>query len=196
MRLLVDDEGPLPVDVPLLLAPTITDGPASVGERLGAQVGRGGRALCGPVASGAPDAAGLPAPVAQPDAAMLRGALGESVHTDATTLDAHRRDSWPLADLLDFQGEPSERPLAVVEARNRQRILASVPLAKVPVLRVDYATLTQETFDPQEGFVLSRVNGQWDVKSILKLCPMAEQDALLIFARLLEREVIELTDPA
>ena len=43
--------------------------------------------------------------------------------------------------------------------------------------------------------MLSRVNGQWDVQSILKLCPMAEEDALLIFARLLEREAsIELKE--
>jgi hypothetical protein len=43
--------------------------------------------------------------------------------------------------------------------------------------------------------VISRVNGQWDVQSILKLCPMAEEDALLIFSRLLERKVIELREP-
>jgi hypothetical protein len=57
---------------------------------------------------------------------------------------------------------------------------------------MDMRTLTRENFDPQEGFVLSRVNGEWDVRSILKLCPMAEEDALLIFARLLERKVIGL----
>jgi hypothetical protein len=59
---------------------------------------------------------------------------------------------------------------------------------------VDLASLTQENFDPQEGFVLSRINGQWDVQSILKLCPMSEEDALLIFARLLQRKVVELRD--
>ena len=58
---------------------------------------------------------------------------------------------------------------------------------------MDIASLTRENFDPQEGFVLSRVNGMWDVSSILKLCPMSEEDALLIFARLLERKVIELS---
>jgi hypothetical protein len=51
--------------------------------------------------------------------------------------------------------------------------------------------LSREKFDSQEGFVLSRVNGQWDVRSILKLCPMSEEDALVIFLRLLERKVIE-----
>ena len=51
---------------------------------------------------------------------------------------------------------------------------------------------SQQQFDPQEGFVLSRINGQWDVQSILKLCPMPEDDTLFIFSRLLDRQVIEL----
>jgi hypothetical protein len=82
--------------------------------------------------------------------------------------------------------------VAAVEARNRERTLRTVPQDKVPVLKMDLANLTQEDFDPLEGFVLSRVNGQWDVQSILKLCPMKEEEALMIFARLLERGVIEL----
>jgi hypothetical protein len=82
--------------------------------------------------------------------------------------------------------------IAAMEARQREKTLKSVPLDKVPHLTVDLQALTRENFDSHEGFVLSRVNGQWDVQSILKLCPMAEEDALLIFARLLERNVIEL----
>lgn len=84
--------------------------------------------------------------------------------------------------------------LATKEAKERDRARKSVPLAKVPVLTMDLASLTRENFDPLEGFVLSRVNGQWDVQSILKLCPIKEEDALLIFARLLERKVIELRE--
>jgi tetratricopeptide (TPR) repeat protein len=82
--------------------------------------------------------------------------------------------------------------IAVIEARNRERALRLVPLDKIPVLTMDFATLTRENFDPHEGFVISRVNGQWDVQSILKLCPMGEEAALLIFARLLERKVISM----
>lgn len=82
--------------------------------------------------------------------------------------------------------------IAAVEARQREKTLKTIPLDKVPHLAVDLLALTRENFDSHEGFVLSRVNGQWDVQSILKLCPMAEEDALLIFARLLERRVIEL----
>jgi hypothetical protein len=81
---------------------------------------------------------------------------------------------------------------AAEEARQRLRAARTVPLDRVPVLCIDLFALTSLDFDPQEGFVLSRVNGQWDVRSILKLCPFSEQEALLIFARLLERNVIEL----
>jgi hypothetical protein len=82
----------------------------------------------------------------------------------------------------------------VGRSRDRDRAVRSVPLSRVPVLTMDLVSLTRENFDPLEGFVLSRVNGQWDVQSILKLCPMSEEDALLIFARLLDRHVIELRD--
>jgi hypothetical protein len=82
--------------------------------------------------------------------------------------------------------------IAVIEARGRERALRKVPLDKVPVLCVEMAELTRMNFDAQEGFVISRINGQWDVQSILKLCPMGEDAALLIVSRLLERKVIRL----
>lgn len=82
--------------------------------------------------------------------------------------------------------------IAAMEARQREKAVRTVPLDRVPHLAVDLATLTRENFDSHEGFVLSRVNGEWDVRSILKLCPMTEEDALLIFSRLLDRHVIEL----
>jgi Domain of unknown function (DUF4388) len=84
--------------------------------------------------------------------------------------------------------------IATMEARSREKAVRSVPLTKVPVLNMDLVALTKEDFDPHEGFVLSRVNGEWDVQSILKLCPMGEEAALLIFSRLLERKAITLRD--
>jgi tetratricopeptide (TPR) repeat protein len=85
--------------------------------------------------------------------------------------------------------------IATIESRSREKAVRSVPLTKVPVLTMDLIALTKEDFDPHEGFVLSRVNGEWDVQSILKLCPMGEEAALLIFSRLLERKAIALRDP-
>ncbi len=82
--------------------------------------------------------------------------------------------------------------IAVSEAREREKITRKLPLDKKPVLRMSSLALTKEHFDSQEGFVLSRVNGQWDLRSILKLCPLPEDEALMIFVRLLDRDVIEL----
>ena len=94
---------------------------------------------------------------------------------------------------LDHLNQDAKKGLiAVGEARQKDRILSTVPLDNVPVLKMDVISLTRQNFDAREGFVLSRVNWEWDVRSILKLCPMSEEDALLIFARLLERKVIEL----
>ena len=94
---------------------------------------------------------------------------------------------------LDGVNQAAKKGLvAVMEARQRAKAARKIPLDGVPVLRLTTAALSQQRFDPQEGFVLSRVNGQWDVRSLLKVCPMPEDDVLLILSRLLERQVIEL----
>lgn len=81
--------------------------------------------------------------------------------------------------------------ISSIEGRGRTRSLRRVPKDKVPRLLVSMADLTKEKFDPREGFVLSRINGEWDVQSILKICPMPEDEAMLIFSRLIERKVID-----
>jgi Domain of unknown function (DUF4388) len=82
--------------------------------------------------------------------------------------------------------------LAAAEARRKARLVRKVDPEKIPVLCVPTSVLSSQKFDSHEGFVLSRINGEWDVRSILKLCPMPEEDILLIFARLLDRKVITL----
>ena len=94
--------------------------------------------------------------------------------------------------VLDSLNQQAKKGLiALGEARQRAKALRKVPLDKVPTLRIGSVALSREKFDSHEGFVLSRVNGQWDVRSILKLCPMSEDEALTIFLRLVERKVIE-----
>jgi hypothetical protein len=61
----------------------------------------------------------------------------------------------------------------------------------IPELAIPVGDLTSRTFSPQEGFVLSRINAQWDVKSIMKISPMKELDVLMIFQRLLKARVIK-----
>jgi hypothetical protein len=60
----------------------------------------------------------------------------------------------------------------------------------VPQLRISPAEMTNLQIDPQEGFVLSRINGSWDIQSILSICPFREADCLRMIKKLRERGVI------
>ncbi|HXQ73230.1 MAG TPA: DUF4388 domain-containing protein [Pyrinomonadaceae bacterium] len=65
----------------------------------------------------------------------------------------------------------------------------------VPQLRISPVEMTDLQIDPQEGFVLSRINGAWDIQSILSICPFREADCLRMIKKLRERGVIGF-DPA
>jgi hypothetical protein len=60
----------------------------------------------------------------------------------------------------------------------------------VPVLLVKPSDLTNLQIGPQEGFVLSRINGSWDVQSIVSICPFREADCLKMILKLIERGII------
>ena len=62
----------------------------------------------------------------------------------------------------------------------------------VPRLLISFEQLEQERLDPQEGFVLSRINGELDVASIVSVCPFREADTLRMIKKLLDSAVIEM----
>jgi len=60
----------------------------------------------------------------------------------------------------------------------------------VPNLRASLETVMTMGLGPKEGFILSRINGTWDVRSILSVCPFREAESLLILRRLLDSNLI------
>ncbi|MGN6184386.1 MAG: DUF4388 domain-containing protein [Thermoanaerobaculia bacterium] len=50
--------------------------------------------------------------------------------------------------------------------------------------------ISQMNFSPNEGFILSRINGQWDIGSLIKISPIRETDAMLIFHKLWKDGII------
>ncbi len=68
----------------------------------------------------------------------------------------------------------------VQEALERDGIRLNI----VPRLNCGMDQLTQLSISPQEGFMLTRVDGSYDLKSILKMSPMPAVDAQLLFWRL------------
>jgi hypothetical protein len=62
--------------------------------------------------------------------------------------------------------------------------------SKVPHIIKALEEITTMNFTPNEGFMLSRINGTWDIGSLIKISPIREADALMIFYKLLKDGII------
>lgn len=111
-------------------------------------------------------------------------------------------DTDPEAALAIVQKALEQQPnntdaqdlLLVAEDRYVKHVFANDLLPQaVPQLLVAPSDLQLQQIDPQEGFVLSRINGSWDIQSILSICPFREADCLRMIRDLLKRGIIGLT---
>jgi len=75
----------------------------------------------------------------------------------------------------------------VSELRN-----AGIIDSRVPRVSKSFDEITGMNFTPNEGFLLSRINGSWDIGSLVKISPIREPDALLIFYKLWKDDIIAL----
>ena len=97
---------------------------------------------------------------------------------------------------LQQQPNNAEAQALLVDAEDRfvKHVYASGLSPKaVPQLLVAPSDLTLQQIDPQAGFVLSRINGSWDIQSILSICPFREADCLRMIRDLMKRGIIGLT---
>jgi hypothetical protein len=62
----------------------------------------------------------------------------------------------------------------------------------VPRFVASLEQLENEVLGPQEGFVLSRINGEADVGSILSVCPFREADTLRMIKKLIDSGILGL----
>ncbi len=67
---------------------------------------------------------------------------------------------------------------------------AGVSEHRVPRVAKEIEEITTMNFTPNEGFILSRINGTWDIGSLVKISPIREPDALLIFYKLWKDGII------
>jgi hypothetical protein len=97
--------------------------------------------------------------------------------------------------------DPHNRELALVIKELEGEVMAGlendgVKDEKVPVLETTLDDLRAMSFSPEEGFILSRINGTSDIASIVKISPLSELDSLLVFWKLSQSGQITLTDPS
>ncbi|MFL6202276.1 MAG: DUF4388 domain-containing protein [Thermoanaerobaculia bacterium] len=87
--------------------------------------------------------------------------------------------------------------LAQGEKEIREAIeAAGVTLPAVPSLAVSLDQLTSVKLTPHEGFMLTRINASYDIQSILKITPIPQLDALLVFWKLKKGGYIKLAAKA
>jgi hypothetical protein len=98
-----------------------------------------------------------------------------------------------LHDWLDAQpGNPEASALlAAAEPRFvEQTYRETLTPESVPKLQASLETVMTMGLGPKEGFILSRINGSWDVRSILSVCPFREAESLLILRKLHHSKLI------
>ena len=62
--------------------------------------------------------------------------------------------------------------------------------SKVPRISKPISEITEMNFTPNEGFILSRINGTYNLGSLMKISPIRESDAMLIFYKLWKDGII------
>lgn len=68
--------------------------------------------------------------------------------------------------------------------------LPRIPAGSIPVLRKPMEELMDFPFTPPEAFIVSRINGTWDVRSIGRISPFPEAEVTRIFHKLHKSGVI------
>ncbi len=85
--------------------------------------------------------------------------------------------------------DPNNHEVAMVvrelEAEIRTNLeVDGIEPQSIPVLGRDLDDLRTTSLSPEEGFILSRINGASDIASIMKISPLSELDSLLVFWKL------------
>ncbi|MGI8897360.1 MAG: DUF4388 domain-containing protein [Pyrinomonadaceae bacterium] len=86
----------------------------------------------------------------------------------------------------------AENLLIEAERKFISKVYAKIPPSGVPRIVLKPEELAKKEIGPQEGFVLSRINGEWDIESILSICPFREADSLRMIKSMLDNGIIGL----
>ncbi|MBK9063231.1 MAG: DUF4388 domain-containing protein [Acidobacteria bacterium] len=79
---------------------------------------------------------------------------------------------------------PAKHPQAPAEPAPK------IPPTSIPILTKPMEELMSFAFTPNEAFIVSRINGMWDVRSIARISPFPEAEVLRVFAKLQTSGVI------
>jgi hypothetical protein len=99
-----------------------------------------------------------------------------------------------LCEKLDIDGDSDLRGmLRQCEEKFVEHAYAnSLSPERIPVLSRPPNEMLAEKLSPEEYFLISRIDGVWDIRSIVAVSPLREVDALHVIGRLMKRGLISL----
>jgi len=138
-----------------------------------------------PAAEAAADLSALKLPKTVPDLLNLaRAELKENNAENALAIIHSALEQEPKNTAAHHLREEAEKKFVAQAFHNgfSPRSVAKILVAP--------EQLEHERLGPQEGFVLSRINGESDIESILAICPFREADSLRMIRKLLDSGII------
>jgi hypothetical protein len=128
-----------------------------------------------------------------------KGKRVEDIFEEALSAVRERRydDALPLLEavLRQVPKEPGTEHITEKADQTYRDILITryIDPHKVPRVTLPPALLTEKKFNPAEGYLISRIDGSWDVASIIRVSPIPESEALGIFKKFVDENIIVLT---
>jgi hypothetical protein len=116
-------------------------------------------------------------------------------HLQRGDFESGLRHLWAARSLDPENGKLKQLVLQAEEKVNKTLAGNGIAPGAVPQLARPMEELMKLPLSPQEGFLLTRVDGRYDIQSIQKISPMNGLEALLVFSKLLQAGHITLTPP-
>jgi hypothetical protein len=76
------------------------------------------------------------------------------------------------------------------DASSISEALPKLPPGAVPILTKPMEELLSFPFTPSEAFIVSRINGMWDARSIARISPFPEHEVMRVFLKLTKSGVV------
>jgi hypothetical protein len=138
-----------------------------------------------PVAEVAPEVAKVNLPQTLGDLLSLaRAEIKANNHENALALVERALEQEPKNAAAQTLREEAEKNFVAQVYRN------GFSRRSIPQLVGTLEQLEQQRLGPQEGFLLSRINGESDIEAILSVCPFREADSLRMIKKLLHSGII------
>lgn len=77
------------------------------------------------------------------------------------------------------------------EIYGRTTLKEAIPLDTVLELAIPLQELSKQNLTPKEGYLVTRINGSWDLSSIVKVAPIPEPEVLIAVQKLLDLGIVK-----